>query len=140
MTLRAALRCLRTQRSGTAAVEFAMVGTVLMLMIFGIIDLGMILWTQTALQSISAMTVRCAAISSPLCASDIPTYAVNQANNWIPSGMISAADVSVTSVSTCNGASGTFEQVAITASFWANVLPPPFNGQSVTASACFPKP
>ena len=138
MTLRAALRRLRTQRSGAAAVEFAMVGTVLMLMIFGIIDLGMVMWTQTALQSVSAMTVRCAAISSPLC-TDIPTYAVNQANNWTIFGMITTDDVQVTTVPTCNGATGTFEQVAITASFWANVLPPPFNGQSVTGSACFPK-
>jgi Flp pilus assembly protein TadG len=139
MTLRAALRQLRTQRRGAAAVEFAMIGTVLMLSVFGTIDLGMVLWTQTALQSVSAMTVRCAAISSPLCA-DIPTYAVNQANNWTMSGLITTDNVHVTSVGTCNGATGTFQKVSITASFWANVLPPPFDGQSVTGSACFPKP
>lgn len=138
MITRAVLRRLAAQRRATTSVEFALVGSMMLLATFGTLDLGLLLWTQNALQSTAALAARCAAISSPLC-SDVTNYTVSLAGNWVMPGVISADNVTATSVGTCNGATGTFEQVAITSSFWANVLPPPFHNQTLTVSACYPK-
>ena len=138
MIVLAALRRLAAQRRATTAVEFGFVGSMMLLLTFGTIDLGMLLWTKSAMQSTAAIAARCAAISSPLC-TDVPSYAATLANGWIMPGAVSASNVQLSSVTTCNSATGTFEQVTITASFWANVLPWPFHGQTLTASACYPK-
>jgi len=138
MTLYAALRRLATQRQATTTVEFALVGGMMMLTTFGTLDLGLLLWTQNALQSTAALAARCAAIASPLCP-DVPNYAVSMANGWTMPGIIAANNVTVASVGTCNGATGTFQKVTITSSFWANILPPPFPNQTLTATACYPK-
>jgi Flp pilus assembly protein TadG len=140
MSLLPTLRRLAGQRRATTAVEFGFVGSMMLLLTFGTIDLGMLLWTQTALQSTAAIAARCAAISSPVC-TDVPTYAATMGNGWTMPGVISASDVAVNySPGTCNGVTGSLVQVTITASFWANVLPWPFHGQTLTASACYPKP
>ena len=138
MTLHAALRRLATQRQATTTVEFALVGGIMMLATFGTLDLGLLLWTQNALQSTAALAARCAAIASPLCP-NVPNYAVSMANAWTMPGLIAANNVTVTSVGTCNGATGTFQKVTITSSFWGNILPPPFPNQTLTATACYPK-
>src|SRR5262249_19208728 len=75
------LRRLAAQARAATAVEFAFVGGITILTTFGIIDFGMVTWTQNALQSVAAMTARCTAISSPLC-TDGPAYAVSLANDW----------------------------------------------------------
>jgi Flp pilus assembly protein TadG len=139
MTLRATLQRLAAQRRATTTVEFALVGSMMLLMTFGTLDLGMLLWTQNALQSTAALAARCSAISSPLCA-NVPNYAVTMAGNWVMPGVITAADVDVADVGTCNSAAGTFRQVTITSTFWVNVLPPPFPNQTLTARACYPVP
>jgi Flp pilus assembly protein TadG len=139
MRLPAAMRRFVAQRRATTTVEFGLVGSMMLLATFGTIDLGMLLWTQSAMQSTAAIAVRCAAIASPLCANNVPSYAASMANGWIMPGVVFASNVQLTSVTTCNSASGTFEQVTITVSFWANVLPWPFHGQTLTASACYPK-
>jgi Flp pilus assembly protein TadG len=135
---RAALTRFAAQTRATTSVEFALVGSMMLMATFGTLDLGILLWTQNALQSTASLAARCAAISSPLC-TDVPSYAADLANYWIMSGAISAGDVRVTSVGTCNGASGSFQQVTITSSLWANALPWPFSAMTQTISACYPK-
>jgi Flp pilus assembly protein TadG len=137
MTMGATLRRLATQRRATTTVEFALVGGMLLLLTFGTIDLGLLLWTQNALQSTTALAARCAAISAPSCPdeSSVKTYAASLADDWTMPGMITASDVSVTG--TCRGTAG-FKQVTITTSFWASMLPPPFHNMTLTVSACYP--
>jgi Flp pilus assembly protein TadG len=132
---------LAAQRRATTTVEFGLVGSMMLLATFGTIDLGMLLWTQSAMQSTAAIAARCAAISSPACSADVPGYAATMGSGWTMPGVISASNVAVNySPGTCNGVTGSLVQVTITASFWANVLPWPFHGQTLTASACYPKP
>jgi hypothetical protein len=119
-------------------VELALVGGITMLTTFGILDLGMLLWAQNALQSTAALAARCAAIGSATLCPNVKTYAVNLANSWTIPGMISANDVTVTQVLTCNTANGKFQQVTISTAFWSNILPPPFHNQNLSASACYP--
>jgi Flp pilus assembly protein TadG len=139
MRLAASIQRLATQCRATTTVEFGLVGSMMLMATFGTIDLGMLLWTRSAMQSTAEIAARCAAIASQLCVNNVPSYAASLANGWTMPGVVSASNVQLSSVTTCNSATGTFEQVTITASFWANVLPWPFHGQTLTASACFPK-
>ena len=66
---------------GVAALEFAFVLPVLMLIAFGIIDLGRAVWTQTTLDYAAQAAARCRAIGSASCSTDAlaQTYGVTQA-------------------------------------------------------------
>ena len=60
---------------GTTAVEFAMVGTLMLLMLFGIIELGRIFWTQNAVQSAIELTARRYIVSTSMSDSELQDYA-----------------------------------------------------------------
>ncbi len=58
------------------------------------------------------------------------------------SGVVSSSDVTSNTTSSCHGASGTFQEVTITSSYFAGWLPPfvsQFAGKTLSASACYPK-
>ena len=130
---------LLADRRGTTAVEFALISTVLLPMLFGTIELGMLMWTRNALQSTAELTARCVALGSTQC-TDGTSYAVNMASNWIINGIIKDSDVTVTPAATsCNGTTGAFTTVSIKSSFWGgNLLPAPFNASTINVSACYP--
>ena len=67
--------------SGASALEFGMTAPVFILFIFGIIEFGLLLWTQLGLQHGAEMAARCASINSALCPSSdaITGYAAQQA-------------------------------------------------------------
>lgn len=62
-----ALRLWRA-RDGAAAVEFAMVLPLLLLVLFGIMELGRVMWTQSALNFAVQEASRCMAVEAPACA------------------------------------------------------------------------
>lgn len=125
-------------RRGATAIEFALVGSVLMMVTFGMLSAGILLWTKGGLQSAAAMAARCGALGSPLC-TNVAAYAVTEAQNWVTSGVISATDVTVNpGATTCNGASGTFETVTITCPFWS-ALPGPLRNITLNVTGCYPK-
>lgn len=136
-----AIRKFAGNRQGTTTVEFAMISAVLFPLCFAVIEAGMLLWTQGALQSTAALVARCAAISSPLCTNP-QTYAVNTATSWIISGIISSSDVTVTNSANCptgSGSAGSFKKVTITSEFWSHgLLPKPFGAKNLTVTACYP--
>lgn len=124
-------------RRGATAVEFALVGSVLMLVLFGVLSTGLLLWTEGGLQTAAMAAARCGALNSPLC-SNVSQYAVTQAQNWVTSGIIGTGNVAVSAnATTCNGASGTFEVVTITCPFWSD-LPPPLSGITLKVKGCYP--
>uniref|UniRef100_A0A974A450 Pilus assembly protein n=1 Tax=Bradyrhizobium septentrionale TaxID=1404411 RepID=A0A974A450_9BRAD len=61
--------------------EFALTAPVFFLFIFGIIEFGLLFWTQIGLQHGTAMAARCATVNSTLCpnGSSITNYAAQQA-------------------------------------------------------------
>jgi len=133
------LRDLIRGRHGTAALDFAMVSIVFLPMCFGIIELGIMMWVQNTLQSAAATTARCVATQNSACTGDPQTYAVNQATQYLPSGMVSKSDVTVHNPGTCNSAPGTMVVVTITHTFWGtSILPPPYQSLSTSVSSCFP--
>jgi Flp pilus assembly protein TadG len=118
--------------------EFAMLAAVLIPLTSAIIEVGLLLWTQTAMQSVASLTARCAAIGSALCSASAPAYAVTLANNWTLSGAIATSNVSVSSTTTCNSATGAFQAVTITFPLWSAVVLQPFLPESFSVTACYP--
>ena len=128
------MSCLRCRR-GIVSLEFAILASVLIPLTSAIIELGLLLWTQTAMQSVAALTARCAAIGA--CTSSAASYAVTQASNWTLSGAITTANVTVGTSTTCNSASGTFATVTITFPVWSKMVLKPFLPDSISVSSCY---
>lgn len=54
-------------RQGTTTVEFAIVIMAMILLVFGTIEWGRMLWTRQIVMHAANMAARCSSISSPLC-------------------------------------------------------------------------
>lgn len=115
---------------GGVAVEFALIAPMLLLLLFGIVEFGRLVWTQAALHSAVEAAARCAAIDAIDCgsASAVQAYAVRQA-----AGLNLASSVFSLATPACGA--------EVTASY-------PFQfvvGQifpyaiTLTAQSCFPK-
>ena len=74
------LRRLRTNESGTSAIEFAFVGPVFMMCMVGMVYCGMALFSEGSLQYAVEASARCAAVNTTLCPSSAATvtYAQNE--------------------------------------------------------------
>jgi Flp pilus assembly protein TadG len=70
-----------TGRSGTVAVEYALLLPALLVFVLGIVDTGRLLWTQITLEHAVEAASRCSAIDTTLCSTAAKTqsYAVTQA-------------------------------------------------------------
>ena len=64
-------KILRDQ-SGTTALEFALTAPVFFLFIFGVIEVGLLFWTQIGMQHGAEMAARCASINAALCPTSNP--------------------------------------------------------------------
>jgi Flp pilus assembly protein TadG len=73
-------RILFDQR-GASAIEFAMVAPLFFALVFGVVEGGLLLWTQLGLQHGSQVAARCASLNPTACGttSDIQNYAAQQA-------------------------------------------------------------
>ena len=74
-----AVRSFWRAREGNTAVEFAMVAPALFLLIFGTLEFGRLLWTQSSLHYAVEQTARCASVTPSICGTNtqIQTYAAN---------------------------------------------------------------
>jgi Flp pilus assembly protein TadG len=73
-------RIVHDQR-GTSAIEFAMVAPLFFALLFGVIEGGLLLWTQLGLQHGAQVAARCASLNPSACgtASAIQNHAAQQA-------------------------------------------------------------
>lgn len=135
-------RNLAADRRGVAAIEFAMLGGVMIAMCIATIEIGLLFWGQSALEAAAADTARCMAVQSSQCPS-AGDYAASVVSTWMFSGVVSASDVTAdASATSCNGSTGTFETVTISTTYFATWLPsfvPQFANETLSASACYPK-
>lgn len=113
--------------------EFALTAPAFFAMLVGVIECGLLLWTQIGLQHGAEMAARCASINATLCGttSAVQQYAAQQAFGLNPPSATFTADPSP--------ASGCGYKVS--ASYAFNFLTQYFPNQAVTISAqsCFPK-
>lgn len=68
--------------SGGTIVEFALTAPLLLLMLFGIIEGGRMMWTQQALQHGVQMAARCASVNAGLCGSSAQIASLASATAW----------------------------------------------------------
>lgn len=129
-------RLFKDQR-GAAALEFAFASTALMALVFGITEMGRMIWTEQVLQGAATETARCVAIGSVSCPAG-DSYAVNAAiNRGIAS--VTTDMVAITVSDPCGSTSGKFTKVVITypyASIVPAFVPAPAGG--LVVQACFP--
>jgi Flp pilus assembly protein TadG len=128
----------RSDEGGAAVAELAVVLPVLLLLTFGLIEVGRALWTATTLTRATYAAARCGAMNQALCDYTTPTtiqsYAVSQA--W-GLGLTNAA-FTVTTPSDCGGQ--TQASVKVVASYSVPIVIPfgPVNWP-LSASACYAK-
>jgi hypothetical protein len=139
---------IRFNDAATTALELALLLPVLLTLLLGGMELGLMWWIDGTLQSVAALTARCASLGTTAC-SDPTASAVTLARTWLPSVSIVTADplnpsnpfnftVTVAAATTCKGATGAFQMVTITTSTSVGVLLYPLRGRSETLTACYP--
>lgn len=129
--------------AGTTAVEFALVAPMFLMLVFGTIEFGRLLWTEEALQQTAIAGARCVAIAqgttqnSPCASGGTTTYIQNIAKGW----GLSLASITPSTSANCGGSGGGFSQVTLTSTF-TSVAPKlvqlASGGITLSASACYP--
>ena len=117
---------------GSTLIEFAFASTVLLVLMYGILEFGRVLYLQNQLQQGVAMAARWATVTSGVCSntSQIQSYASARSSVFLT---IPAADFTVN----CNAGCGNNVSVAYPFSFTI-----PFYGTTslnLTAQSCYPK-
>ena len=139
------LRRLRDDRRGASAVEFAMVAGPLLLLLFGTIEFGRLMWLRQALEETATAGARCMGIPQPQCmsgndynAAATRAFIIEEAAGW---GLkLAADDVAVDRAATCSGLPD-FSTVAISYTFDSAV---PMiaelmgGGPTISTQVCFP--
>ena len=113
---------------GATALEFALCAPAFFMLVMGIVELGLLVWMQLALQQGVEAAARCASINKTTCstASQIQSYASTQTYGLTPP----VGTFTVTTPACGN-------QVA--ASYTPTYLPSfPIPTRTLTAQACFP--
>jgi Flp pilus assembly protein TadG len=115
---------------GALSLEYAALLPVFLSLVFGIMDLGRLVWTQVTLDRAVQAAARCAAINSVSCGTDaaVQTYATTQ--TW---GVTTSAGAFTVTHPSCG------VSVSATLSFQLVVPWPGSNLSSLSASACYPK-
>jgi Flp pilus assembly protein TadG len=130
-------------RDGATAVEFALVIGPFLLILFGVIEFGRMLWTLNALQETAIAGARCMGVQNSACASGgsysatgAASYVQQVASGW---GIgLTSANVALNNSASCGGAPG-FSQATITYHF-QTVVPmlTSLINDPMSVSACFP--
>jgi len=132
--------------AGTTTLEFGITGLCFVLLIIGIVEAGVLLWSWQALESTVADVGRCASINAPSCLNPSTTPA-NTQNYAVTTALarglpgITTGNVTVTTgaaAQTVCGTTATVVSIAMSYQFGISLLAPLPN--SISASACFPSP
>lgn len=138
-------------RRGVAALEFAVVAPVLMMLMFGILEFGRLLWTMQGLQMTAASAARCMGILASSCASggayssdNTTSYIENTANAWgislTSSNLVLLTRDSTNSACAPATSTLTISEVTITYTFQTAVpgLLSMLSSNALQGHACFP--
>lgn len=126
---------------GNAAVEFALVAPVFLMMLFLILDGGRMLFAKQALNELAAAAARCAALKPAGCttASEVQSWAISRGETRSRL-TLAAADVTILPSTTCNGQSNMAKAtLAMTVPKGAmTLLPQSAAPSTLTSVSCFP--
>lgn len=134
----------RTRRA-TTAVEFAICGMAMVLIVVGFAEYARLVWTAEVLQEAASEGARCMGLRATSCAA-AGVYSAGNTTAYVVSVstargvVITPAMVVLNAAAVCGGASG-FSEVSISYNFTTvapNLITALANGFTVPASACFP--
>ena len=113
-----------------ASIEFGLTAPAFLALVFGVICIGLLVWTQLGLQHGAEMAARCASINSGICgnASAVQSYAVQQTFGLNPP----ASTFTLTTPSCGNQVSASYNLQFLATYFGLPSL-------TLTAQSCFPK-
>jgi Flp pilus assembly protein TadG len=92
-------RRLLRDRSGTTATEFALVAPALCMLVYGTMEFGRMVWTQSALNFAVEEAARCASVTPGTCGTSNQT--ATYASNKISSANVPASDFALTKATGC---------------------------------------
>jgi Flp pilus assembly protein TadG len=120
---------LLSDRRGATVVEFALILPPFLLLLFGVVEFGRALWTQSALHFAVEEAARCAAVDATNCATatQVQQFAVSRAAGL---GLTNAV-FSLTTPACGNRVSASYAFPFVLANMFPNV--------TLTAQSCFPK-
>lgn len=133
-------------RAAAETLEFALMVAPLLMLIFGTIEFGRLLWTRQALEMAAIEGARCMGVPQPSCASG-GTYSAASARTFIE-GVASNWGVTLTdgdvvlSQPAASGACSGLSQVTVNYTFNTAVpglLTMLAGGSALTGTACFPQ-
>ncbi len=134
----------RCQR-GASAVEFAIIVSPLLMLVFGVCEYARMLWSQSALQQTAIVGARCIGLLQTSCASGgvlSTTNAISFIQTTAAGWMITlpSSGITITQSTSCGGVSG-FSSVQLSYTF-VSAVPYLFSfstsGVNLVSSACFP--
>lgn len=134
MTIARLARCQR----GASALEFALLAPLFFAFLFGLIEVGRLLWVSQSINEIAFSTVRCMSTSSS-CATTptIQAYAVQRAASYsltvVGANVVTASNVACDGNANSNRVTITYVVNSIT----GNLLP--LLPSTLVAHSCFPK-
>jgi Flp pilus assembly protein TadG len=115
---------------GASALEFGILAPVFFLVIIGIIELGLLFWTQIGLQHGAEMAARCASVNGTLCPTDNPDAITNYATQQALGLGLPASTFGFSTPACGNQVSATYLFV------FPGILG--LNPLTLTAQACYP--
>jgi Flp pilus assembly protein TadG len=131
--IRAAITRLIGARLGAAAIEYALILPMFLLFIFGIIDIGRLMWTYVTLTRATEAAARCGAVNTTDCGTNAAIASRGVTEAW---GMQITSAAFVVTKPACG------VQVVGTYSFvWAIpalMMSTPRGTLTLTARACYP--
>ena len=117
-------------KRGTAALEYALIGPVLFLLLIGIMDMGRLMWVYSGLYRGVEAAARCGAVNTNACATTAEIQSAAVAAIW---GMpVSSSVFTVSTTASCG--------TQVTASYSFQFYTPGFGSITLAPSACFPQP
>jgi Flp pilus assembly protein TadG len=143
--IRAPLLGTARDRRGGTAVEFSIVAVPLLVLLFGVIEIGRLMWTREALQQTAIAGARCMGVLNSNCAVG-GVYSASATTSYVERvalglGLtIPDTGVRLNPSATCAGVTG-FSQVTVAFTFQAvapRLLGSPAAGAPLSATACFP--
>ena len=127
--------------AGAATLEFAIVGTLFLLLLIGIIEVGRGLWTMNALNYAVEQAARCASLNSTDCGSQsgVQSFAIGVSAALVPNSTFTLGQYSDYSCSTVTAFSAQVKAKQVSASYAMKLYIPFVSTQpTLTASSCFP--
>ena len=136
-----ASRHVLADRKGVVTLEFAIVGTLFLLLLIGIVEVGRGLWTVNALNYAVQQAARCASVNSTDCSTqdNVRSFAMGVSAAQVPNTIFTLSQYSDYTCSTSTATASQVKAKMVSASYAMKLYIPFVSTQpTLVASSCFP--